>query len=273
MYLNYDYYVTHSTSLIEFRDPNTGYIERFIPSGGTSTAWIPGPGVTYGSSASYTTSGGTSHVTIVLPGGATLFFDQTSWAPSGGAEPLPAELRRRPQRQQNQLQLREPAEHGEPVRHGMDVSSPIPTATESPAPAIPAPATFPCPICWHRSPSATAGRWPMRTTATTPVSARPSPTRPRGPCRLPSRRGRYASGGTVTINDWLLPSDNYGWQVLVDPSSYGRVRATLCADHATYAYVRAVSCSGGTSTTLIWNQGTVQQIVNSPQRGSPAVSS
>ena len=43
MYLNYDYYVTHSTSLIEFRDPNTGYIERFIPSGGTSTAWIPGP--------------------------------------------------------------------------------------------------------------------------------------------------------------------------------------------------------------------------------------
>ncbi len=74
----------------------------------------------------------------------------------------------------------------------------------------------------------------------------------------------YASGGTVTINDALLPSDNYNWQVVMDGTAYGRVRGVLRPDGATYVYARAVTAVGDTSTTTTWQQGVVRQITRTP---------
>ncbi len=77
MYTGYDYYVTYSATSIEIRDPNTGFVERFINSGGT---YIPAPGVKYRTQVTESTS---THVTFVQPGGLTLRFEVTGYAPGG----------------------------------------------------------------------------------------------------------------------------------------------------------------------------------------------
>ena len=193
--------------------------------------------MTYGSSASYTTSGGTSHVTIVLPGGATLFFDQTSWAPSGGANRC--RLNYAADRNGNKINFSyaNPLSTGnqsvmewssitDPYGHGITSASYTSSGYIS-VPNLLASVTFSDSRQVAYAYNSDNTRF-CQAIAYTPAGAM-SPS---------FSSSWYASGGTVTINDALLPSDNYGWQVLVDPSSYGRVRAMLRADHATYAYAR-----------------------------------
>ena len=66
------------------------------------------------------------------------------------------------------------------------------------------------------------------------------------------------------MNDALASADHYNWKVQMDSSSYGRVRAIMRPDGATYVYARAVTAVGTTSTITTWNQGEVRQIVRTP---------
>jgi YD repeat-containing protein len=266
MYTGYDYYVTYAANLIEIRDPNTGYIERFIPSGGTP-AWAPAPGVTYGSSASYSLTGGTAaHVTIVQPGGSTLFFDQTAYAPTGAF---------------NRCRLNYIADrNGNKINFTYQIPDPNSNTTinvmmfSQATDAYGRTATFHYWTTPFNSLNVldkvtfSDGRYvtyaytsdnayfvldieyfPSGGTATTGSSIASTWYAP--------------SGGAVSVNEALLPPDHYNWQVSMDGSSYGRVRGIQRSD-GNYAYARAVSTSGGSSTVATWNKGVVRQLVHSP---------
>ena len=84
-----------------------------------------------------------------------------------------------------------------------------------------------------------------------------------GPGASFSSTWNASATGPVTISDALLPAENYGWQMNMDSTAYGRVRSMLRGDGATYAYARAVTSVSDTSTTLTWNQGVVQSLVRS----------
>ena len=268
MYTGYDYYVAYTSagtdSLIEIRDPNTGFIERFMPSSGT---WIPTPGVTYGSSASYVSGGSANHVNIVQPGGTTLHFDQTGYVL--GLATSRCRLTSIVDRNGNKVSftyanplntttpdVMELNTITDPYGHGVTSVS-YTTFSYLPGLYVMSKVTF------------SDGRYVTYAyTSDNSVFVHDVEYFPSGGTATSGGTigsTWYAGGTTVNVNEAMLPADHFNWQGTLDSTAYGRVRAFQRAD-TNYGYARAVSTTGDMNTITTWNQGAVRQLVRSPTK-------
>jgi YD repeat-containing protein len=74
------------------------------------------------------------------------------------------------------------------------------------------------------------------------------------------------TGGSMSLNEALLPADDYNLQVSMQSSGFGRIGGIshpAVSGSGTYLYARAVTAVGDTGTITTWNKNVVEQDVRS----------
>ena len=263
MYSGYDYYVTYSPTLIEIRDPNTGFIERFRGSSGT---FSPLAGVQFHSTATYSSSA--SQVTIGQPGGTTLLFDLTGYAMSGGSR---CRLNSIADRNGNKLSFSytnstpsSGTDNGVlTLTSGTDAYNHVTNfnyTTFTPA-FSGAPIKVLSKVTFSDSRSAhyTYGNSDNQQFVHQIDYWGASSGTVGGSTWYTDSTGT----ATVTVNEALLPPDHCQWLVTMGTAGYGRVSSIQREDNS-YVYARSVTTSGEISTITTWDQGVVRQFTRSP---------
>jgi len=250
MYTGYDYYVTFSSSLIEIRDPNTGYIEQFVNSGGS---YIPAPGILYRSLV--TAVSGTS-LTITQPGGLRLQFDITGYLTGSGDKRC---------RLNNIQDL-----NGNKIQFNY---------------ALPATNTTANVLMWTTAVDP-YGRTTTFTYTTfiglnvlslvtfadsrtvqynyTSDNTQFPHTVQYGVSGTPSGiQSTWYATTSMMVNEAMLPADHYYWQVTPSDAAFGRIRAFQRFD-GNYVFASSVTTTAGITTATTWDKNVVQQVVRSP---------
>ena len=245
MYSNYDYYVIKTIDTIEFRDPNTGFTERFVDSGGS---FIPAPGVKYRSLVTEATA---THVTLRIPGGLKIRFEVTNYIENGAY---------------NRCRL----QHVEDLNGNKITFSYTLPATNATSSVMK----------WSSAVDPYGRTTTFNYIVWSGLNVLDSVTLPDNHTIdyvynvdnvLFPNKVIYGVGGTpsgiestwyattiVKVNESLLPSDHYLWEVKLSNAAFGRVRSFKRFDGN---YVLARSVQNGTTTT--WSQNVVKQIVKS----------
>ncbi len=249
MYTNFDYYVTYSPSLVEIRDPNTGFIERFINSG---SGYIPGPGVQYRSQLTVTAT----EVTFVQQGGLTLAFAITGYTPFGADQRC--RLDYIADRNGNKIQFVYALPATDTTANVLEWSS----ATDAYGRATSFTYTIFSGLNVLSQVALSDGRT-IQYNYTTDNTRFPHTV-------------QWLSGGTpsgiqaavrttsaMSANEPLLPSDHFYWSITLSDAAYGRVRAFQRSD-GNYAFARSATTTGGITTITDWNKNIVQQFTQSP---------
>lgn len=250
MYTGYDYYVTYSASLIEIRDPNTGYIERFVNSGGS---YIPAPGIKY---RSLVTSVTATSITIRQPGGLLLQFDITGYTPFGADQRC--RLNNIQDRNGNQITFN----YSLPATNATANVLMWTTAVDPYGRTT----TFTY-IVWNGmnvlSQVTFADGRTVQYSYTTDNNQFPHLVQ-YGVGGAPSGiQATWYATTNVRLNEPLLPADHYFWTVTLSDAAYGRVRAFNRFD-LNYVFASSVTTAGGLTTTTTWDENVVEQVVRSP---------
>ena len=250
MYTNFDYYVTYSASLIEIRDPNTGYIERFIDSGGS---YIPAPGVQYRSQVTATAT----EVTVAQPGGLVLQFAITGYTPSGADQRCRLEYVADRNGNKINFNYAAPAT-GSTANVLMWTTAVDPYGRTT---------TFSYTV-WSGMNVLNMVTFADNRTVQYSYSATDNNRFPHlvqyGTAGVPSGiQATWYATTNVRLNEPLLAADHYFWTSTLSDAAYGRVRAFQRFD-GNYSYARSVTTTGGITTITSWNKNVVEQVVRSP---------
>ena len=249
MYTGFDYYVTYSATLIEIRDPNTGYIERFINSGG---GYIPAPGVQYRSQVTATAT----EVTFVQPGGQVLQFAITGYAPGGGDQRCRLEYVQ--DRNGNKINFNYALPATNTTANVLMWSSAVDPYGRT--------TTFSYTVWSGLNVLDTvtfADNRTVKYSYTADNTQFPHLVQ-YGVAGVPSGiQATWYAGATTKVDEAMLPSDHYYWQATLSSAAFGRVRAFQRFD-GNYALARSATTAAGITTVTTWNKNVVEQFVHSP---------